>query len=301
MAFDNLHMNNHYPTAETKKGLVAFLDILGYRNLEKSSKTAGIVFGIIEKAQHYRNINVASVNPMRHCDNEVRLNLHVKESELRAGDKLESLVYEKIALSIISDSMVCTADLRKLSMMEKKIVVTVFIRMLSDIYSETLMLGLPIRGGVSAGAFYANDNPQSNKPATAFLGNAIFAAHRLEESVSGSIIVLDNSAKRKTDAYYDKNIPGSNIENSYSDICTAKVAIKVSRKDSKFEVKRLRHCINLPKTDDAFFRLHNDIESLVPFLFEQHGKKICEKSVKQKVKNTIDFLKNRDWDGKYDY
>lgn len=68
---DEFFTNQQYPSVEAKTGLVAFLDILGYKNLTMSTeKIAGIVFGVLRRAQYQKDIVASSVNPLGHCDEE---------------------------------------------------------------------------------------------------------------------------------------------------------------------------------------------------------------------------------------
>ena len=277
-----------YKETARKEGLVAFMDILGFSSIEMTEQIAGRVFGIIEQALYVLHETILSLDPNNLVPDEAVGHLGITEEEMKAIRAEQNLIHGRVSMSLISDSFVCAADMRNLDDAGKKLVTSTFMHMIADVNSHMLAFGLPLRGGVSYGEYYANE--KDGDRASSFLGGAIISAHRLEERVDAACIVLDEVAVKHCSRYYSRKATGFYSEDDCSDLCESPVVFK----DGKTAEKRI--CINLARFLESLWA--GSERDFIEASFARHGKSIDSDKVQAKIANSVLFLKNRvPWEG----
>ena len=275
------------------EGFVAFMDILGFSSISKiDAKLAGLIFGIMNSTRGEKEEIVAVLSDQ---EEEIfdQKNLSDKQVAIDNIRQKRKLVRDNIAIALISDSIVCVANLKNHTNNEQAFITQAYVSILGSIVSTMFNNGLPLRGGVAYGSFFAN--AELSKNPNAFLGDAILAAHKLEKYGETACVRFEEDAAKICLKHIDCKANDAALS-SFANLCVSDVTF-VKSDGTSAKSKDLRPdeflCINIHNMEQHTGREQKyTIDS-----FSAHNK--CKKEgknsdeVEAKIKNTILFLGRR--------
>ena len=279
------------PPIREKTGLVAFMDILGFSSIKaNTTEIVERVFRVMENAagEKWEFIDGLDVRSM--MSDEDRNAFTMPDNQRRIVEAEQSLVANRIEVSVISDSFICLCDLTDASDKEIAFLTSAFIQMVAAIANGMFVQGLPLRGGISYGSFFHNNGMygRAYDVPTVFLGEAVLAAHKIETSSNTACICLDDAATEFCKDHYDPFAAGFHAKDEGLNLCQSEVAFK-NQVEESIEADKVQSCVCITP---RFYELWDDkTEDWVQMAFSQHGKSIVDTVVRRKMDNTIRFLK----------
>ncbi len=164
----------------TKRGLVAFFDILGYSAFIENNKA--------EVAAQKINGFINEIEKLNMSD-------HLK-SFLGKGRIAD--VSEKISYLIISDSILVTLECDLDDKGSYRLYATVFLIYCSFLSKRLFIFGLPLRGCIEYGEYYIKDHTFAGMPIIKAYQNSEkidLAACEISESIFSTNLTIDNISK----------------------------------------------------------------------------------------------------------
>lgn len=253
-----------------RDGMVAFLDILGYKQIAETDSESVIqeVMGVLKQAQD------DAVKLMSEIDlpEEPRFSFMGYDSE---DIKLINISDSIILHDRFSDALLIGSNARESKELDDSFRIYRFILFCRKVWGALFERGLPPRGAISIGTFYWNHE-------TMLAGRPIVEAYKTSESLSFSGLVLaDGSLAAMHDRarpLFEKNYPAQMLFLR----SRLPVPVKSSSGDGILPMD-----VVVP---DFSFVPTGKMADYVRGRFEAYGKKVDSPRVQAIVKNTIDFL-----------
>lgn len=266
-----------------REGLVVFADILGYSQIKVGGReVADAVFESMNHVLEEKSLLEYSLDIREYIPDEMANAICIPVDEERRICESQLIIEDRITMSMISDSFVCVADLTDADEATKRLLVSSLIKVVAAMNSSLLAKGLPLRGGISFGEYYANTSCGGHP--TAFLGDAIMRAHAIEGDVEAACICADDKAKEICDKYYD--ISAASVFDRSSEEPELRIAKVYSKKFG--EVDRL--CVNPPREQKQMW--WDQLDGIIETMFSQYGRDITKGTVPAKIKNTVRFIRS---------
>ncbi len=263
------------------EGLVVFADILGFSSIKiDSSEVVSKIYEALASAYCHKGYVVAGQDVREIVDNEVAAQIKLSEREKSIVESGQEAIERKIVVGVISDSIVCAADMTGADEEAKKLLTSALIKIVFEVNASLWAAGLPIRGGIAYGEFHYND-AAARLPAF-FMGEAVMKAHALEMDTQAACISVDESAEEFCRKYYDKTAAMALCsEEDEPDLCLG----LLYRKKKKV-CKKL--CINFPREIKLAVA---ENENVLVAYFSSYGKEVSGKTVRKKISNTGKLIK----------
>lgn len=165
---------------QKKKGVVAYFDILGFKNLVLDEEDAEKIYDNILKI----------LNKTKRINNEYEKFLKV--NELKDIEELS----QPIDIFVFSDSFFLFQELGDLNFESNPLdqstknflhlfVIEEFLILLQDVFDQSLEISLPIKGSITVGNYYLD------RENNIIFGKSIIKAYQLAEDLKTIAIVLD--------------------------------------------------------------------------------------------------------------
>lgn len=241
-----------------KKGIVAFVDILGYSSLMENSD-------IGENTEKILNL----INSLPKTQKELEL-----KSFNTTGKGVTNRI-ESIEILIISDSILFTMPYTEEDKNDSySIDWAIALMYLSSLYKTFMDNGLPLRGAVSCGEFMTVEN--------CFAGKPIILAYKEGQKLNCAGIVLDENALKGI----LKCVHNIKSQNNLFAVNPLKHTNKLGEVEEDYFVTLFLH-----HSIEERVRLSNERELTIYLTsaFTAHNKKLNEEG-KQKLNNTIDLF-----------
>lgn len=269
-------------------GFVAFMDILGYSNIHHiDANIAGLILGLMDSVLSMKNDAIQAIDPREDLDSiEAQA---TSESFINSMQHWQTLFKDRISIALISDSILCVANMDDLSDEEDmRFVMDAYIATLSRIITYMFGDGLPLRGGITYGDFYPNRSLSENP--SAFLGPAILEAHKLECLSNTACVYFDDHAAEKCLLHCSHNREDSNIQD-WADLCQSKVTMRPA--NNEIEIVRDALCINIQNMRPWLGKERKKVEWAFKAFNKWPKDKEAIEKVSQKLENTVRFLTER--------
>lgn len=245
------------------KGIIAFLDILGY--------------------QSFLENNSATDSALKVLDMVTKLpkDTHTEMSQGWNASKLDSSITDSLQHVIFSDTIVLLIPFDK----DEKNAIPAIIYMvtLSGVLAAKMFnAGLPIRGAIHQGEFVVKDS--------CFAGTGIVEAYRLCSRLDFSGLVLGDDIHTRLAKNQAANPPLMSQKN-YDKLLVPILSPLKSTKSGELEERRLTHVNWLSFTGGALRKhLESDLIQCVMSRFWAHGKD-CPAAVDGKIRNTCKMMR----------
>lgn len=247
---------------------VAFLDILGFKQLVESNEHNDLV-------RKYKNLLIPQA-AMAVTNGEYK----VVESSSTQMIAVPDYTKAKIKAMVISDSVLMyTEDDSMQSFMDICVSVGRLVMM-------GFFVGLPMRGSIAIGPLSTFNQQEAEGIFEVYglLGMSLVKAYSNESRYEWAGCVLDDECVERYEQLYSKAKTEGVASYSINDILKHGFLIRY-RPPSKDEQNSEQYVINWPKFNRSLIS-----ENTIQRSFMQHGKNIQNESAKRKLKNTLEFL-----------
>jgi hypothetical protein len=245
------------------KGLIAFLDILGYQSfLENNSATESAL----------KVLEMVTTLPK---------DTHTQVAQEWSANKLDKSITDSLQHVIFSDTIVLLIPFEK---DEKKAVqaVTYMVTLAGVLAAKMFDAGLPIRGAIHQGEFIVKDS--------CFAGTGIVEAYRLCSRLDFSGLVLGEEIMARFAENQTSKQPFLS-KPLYDRLFVPILSPLKSSKNGESEERRLTHMNWLTFTGGALREhLESDLIQCVMTRFWAHGKD-CPAAVDGKIRNTCKIMR----------
>ncbi len=263
----------------TKKGLIAFFDILGYQQILLSNevqKTAELIVDVLAKVPN------EIVRLVTEPDLGLIINENLKTSQFQ-GEMYKKIIEEELGWLLFSDSILVSLpvdfDDPNEPLYFKGLRWTAFLYVCTFLQRLMFDKGLPLRGAISYGDFFIEENYFAGKP--------IIESYQASESLELSGCIMARSSERLYHEFYNYA-----AENNYASylllLHQLVVPYLVPLKKGKMEKAQLLNWINLPLT--PFKNLPTDIREYVFSAFVDYNRDAAP-IVYPKINNTEAFIR----------
>ncbi len=258
---DPSYFESNQPTKETEEKYVLFIDILGFKDLVTNNSTDEL--RKIFENQVIETYGIAYEIACSKFKIPYSFELHIE------GNILNDVSQDQLNLHIMSDSItIWTKNNSQESLYLLCSFSSIFLGM-------TLMLGVPLRGGISKGDIIVFDKSMNNINQQCIMGKGLVNANNLEKNQKWMGAIVDHELIDKTHSVWNKtplpivnyNVPFGQDVISYNTINWTLEAVT-------------NHC----GKEDGYTFFENK--------FKQFNKTISHPSVIEKIQNTYSFFEN---------
>lgn len=249
---------------EIKKGIVAFLDILGYQNL--------VLNNDLEKVgEILKTFNSLGLQVNKNIYNAVM------EASNNDNETVNRIINNKTILhldyNVISDSIIVVKkfDHEKET---KTMMVSTFLFGMYSLFTEAMNNGIALRGAIGFGEYLSEDN--------IFASKEIIEAYKLSESLNFSGIVFCDSFDKELMNIYQTN-EGNDLVKILS-VFSAEILCPVKNTENKNEL--LLHVLNWTTKELA----EMDIREYLYKIFSSHNRLITNQVI-DKINNTEHIIR----------
>lgn len=255
---------------EGTHGLVAWLDVLGFKQLLNQEPAKGLatwqtVWGFLNEAE-----NLIKLQPP-------------------TGYQLSKLpsIRKRFRFTAFSDTIVASLDLSGVKEEGTEIgnpewhLIDLFVRRIAYLTRRLFDFGLPTRGAIDYGCFYHS--------ASGFGGPPFVRAEGESNKLSFAATIVTNAAAVKLDEFCADDYKVIYLFNHTIETKSDVVSERIFRILNAYSVAFIKATGD---ASDFQRRLNeNSIEQIVESAFSDHGKAIDDPRVKEKLLNTIQLLK----------
>jgi len=234
-----------------KVGLVAFLDILGYKNIITNNEiniVAELITDILIELPNtsFEKLNAINTDPV--------------------ASKRQQLEVNSIDSIIVSDSILLTMEIDPTFPIGKKFVKSIFfISCVSQLLKTAFDSGLPLRGAIDYGEFFIKNNT--------FAGVPIVNSYHLGERLNLSGCALTNECSN------EMNYWAENLKDTYNPICFNCIT---QLKNEDVQLDQVNWYMPFPGWGE-------NNENIFKYVLDKFGshKKNIDDRVREKMHNTV--------------
>lgn len=256
---------------QVETDLVGWFDILGYEGMLENPDLSDAVAVIREV--------IAKVEPggYERIESIIACLPSGMEEEGSAGREAKS----STRWIVFADTIVLATSLPQRGSLRKSVIrIAAFLELAKNLHVEFLGRGLPLRGAIAYGHFYAHES------LALFAGRPLLDAHRCAEAQQWSGCVFTPTAESVFQQTVD-NVPDDVRDALRGDAVRYAVSFKNRRSGSCDARQSL--CLNWPKSIGGFAK-DEPLPEFVQRQFARYGKCISEPDVQEKIRNTVAFM-----------